>query len=1027
MSDDMELSEKQLLRTGSLCSPDPHSQLLISFNDRDFDTFQKVLTTGIKNSYIDPNYFYDDPENGTLLDLACQKPGNYKYIQILLNCGADPNKINRVHKKSPLHFTVEFGDISYIKLLIADVRTNINVLDRTGSPPLHYSAKSNNIDAMMLLLNHPKINVNQANRKGQTAIHIAVLSDAKEAVLCLLQKINVDIDSFKTAQGKSGRDLILEKYPELEDKLPKISDNTVMENGSDKLVNKLFHLLHQRDIDNFIRSIQMNTECVNSNDGLHTFLQYGCEFGLYKIVEVLLRLGANPNATHVNNKKTPIMIASYKGYVNIIRLLIHNDSTDFTPIDGETVLHYVIKGFGDKISQTTLGSSKQEYCDHYESLELLLKDVSNNKLNINSGDIKGNTALHYAAKMGDKNFILLLLQYGAYVGQRNILNEPALADVNPKIFETYLDNCLTTNDLLPREDNYEIIFRYNFLAPPKKNILNNSKLTNSLTTLNIEHNIKDTEPEDEIISETDPLLYMSRSSDLRPLLKHPVLTSFLHLKWHKIRCFFYCNLIFYVIFWLLLTLYILMAYLAIKSDTTNNNEDDGKLNGNSTNNMDNDMSMNINSTILRISVGIFLIILIIRELFQLTISPLRYLANPENWLEVGLIGITVSILFCESCVNLRHQISAIAILLSWAELVLLIGRHPALSTNIEMLKTVSWNFLKFLAWYSILIIAFALSFYTLFCDSESTDDEENYFVDPAMSVFKTVVMLTGEFDAGSIPFVAHPGTSHILFVLFVFLIAIVLFNLLNGLAVSDTQSIKADAELVGYVSRVKLVSYVETMAMGDPVPYHGFLNKIRRLFCCIPNINCCAINYGCLKLFSRKINLFPDLYPDCEIRILPNQESRIEMCHRGHRRKRQDVESDDNICYNMCYNKTMDPEIVRAAKLVLAKKEDERITFDVSKMFQNYKEQLEYYRKALDDVINKSSNKSNDLKIIDYTDGSKDKIIQDLSDRLDYFNGTLNNLVKNSQRTEEQLNQILKLFQQKKPILSTSSSEEDNQ
>lgn len=54
-----------------------------------------------------------------------------------------------------------------------------------------------------------------------------------------------------------------------------------------------------------------------------------------------------------------------------------------------------------------------------------------------------------------------------------------------------------------------------------------------------------------------------------------------------------------------------------------------------------------------------------------------------------------------------------------------------------------------------------------------------------MALIKTLVMLTGEFEFGNLEI--HQTSNYIIFVLFVFLITIVLFNLLNALAVSDTQ------------------------------------------------------------------------------------------------------------------------------------------------------------------------------------------------------------------------------------------------
>lgn len=345
--------------------------------------------------------------------------------------------------------------------------------------------------------------------------------------------------------------------------------------------------------------------------------------------------------------------------------------------------------------------------------------------------------------------------------------------------------------------------------------------------------------------------------------------------------------------------------------------------------------------------GLFLLLLVLRELFQLLVSPHKYVLSPENWMEAMLIVVTAVLLFSRQTNSYsRQQLSAIAILLSWAELVLLIGRHPMLATNIEMFKTVSLNFLKFLAWYSILIVAFALSFYTLFrdCGGEACKegDDENFFLSPGMSVFKSIVMLTGEFDAGSIPFVSFPGTSHILFVLFVFLIAIVLFNLLNGLAVSDTQAIREDAELVAYVSRVKLVAYVESMLVGES--HRGIHSWLQSVCCCF---NTCK-TVGCLKTLSARVNLFPDVVPDQQIHVLPNQANRIEFStlHSCSRNKMMD-EDDLGSCAAKCQQISMDPTIMRDVKGLFLKRSLDTEVNQMQKMIDHYKEQLHFYAQRI--------------------------------------------------------------------------------
>lgn len=76
-----------------------------------------------------------------------------------------------------------------------------------------------------------------------------------------------------------------------------------------------------------------------------------------------------------------------------------------------------------------------------------------------------------------------------------------------------------------------------------------------------------------------------------------------------------------------------------------------------------------------------------------------------------------------------------------------------------------------------------------------------------------VVMLTGEFDASDIKFNKNVY-SYAIFLIFVFMISTVLFNLLNGLAVSDTQAIKSEAELMNFIYRAELMARYEKILSG---------------------------------------------------------------------------------------------------------------------------------------------------------------------------------------------------------------------
>ncbi|XP_069672285.1 transient receptor potential cation channel protein painless-like [Periplaneta americana] len=917
----------ELNRMGSLCSPDPHAQLLDAWLSRNLSSFCDVL----KQVNVFPDNFYDDPYHATCLYLACKEEDGSEYVKALLDAGSDANSINRVHKKAPIHVAVDSARDEVLKVLLSNSKIDINIKDNFGNTPLHVIAKhklkgetedviNKYKHCIQLLMNQDGINPNIVNRKGYTALHFAAQNDAKDVVQTILEHAgdDIDVDNTKALNGKTARETIIHKWPEFAELLPEAGNVEDRKRNVD--VSVLFNYLYHRDCSSFVKAIEnLPTAELEKGDGSRTLLQYCAENGLTTETRALLDRGVNVNTTCPTERRPPALLACYSGHPNVLLLFLERgpECLDLSVSTGGkgTAFHAVLT--------SPRADTATVHRDYKGCLDLLFKYLPNLKLDINATDMKGNTALHYAAKNEDEYAVSTLLKHGAYIGIKNVFDEPPLANISPRMLESFLNECLDTNGEFPREDSYEVTFSYKFLVPPQSE--NTQQRRNSqLTTLPLYNSQDAGEPpvrshSSTTITETEPLLYISRSRDLRYLLKHPIFTSFLDLKWHRIRIFFYVNLIFYILFVALLTLYILLSYGRPQNvETSEDTSNTSLINRNTTAHPETEIADNSKENDSGFSWGLlifFLICLILRELFQFLVRPVRYLNSPENYLELLLILATATILFCGWVhIHARPHVSAVAILASWAELVLLIGRHPRLSTNIEMFKTVSWNFLKFLAWYAILIVAFALSFYTLFRDcggatecGEEGDSEENFFLHPGNSVFKTVVMLTGEFDAASIPFVSFPGTSHVVFVLFIFLIAIVLFNLLNGLAVSDTQAIRDDAEVVSYVSRVKLMSYIESLFQGSPVP---FINTLKEICCCWPERG-----YS-LKSFTDRVRLFPDKVPNNKIRVLPNRGSRILFT--SHQKKRQELEEETSRCCPAgCGACTLDSGILKRAMEII--------------------------------------------------------------------------------------------------------------
>merc|ERR1711962_365414 len=245
--------------------------------------------------------------------------------------------------------------------------------------------------------------------------------------------------------------------------------------------------------------------------------------------------------------------------------------------------------------------------------------------------------------------------------------------------------------------------------------------------------------------------------------------------------------------------------------------------------------------ILKIFTICFLVLLLIREGVELSVSAKRYLTSFENWTEITIVILSFVILITEGKqFELNRHLAAITIVLSWAELIVMFGRHPKLkeyNIYVTMFFKVLKTFIFFLAWYSLFLIAFGLGFFILLHkDTDEAPSKDDYvFFDKAWtSLVKTTSMFVGELEFSDIPVdlkSQYAPLAYLFFLCFVFLIVVVLMNLLNGLAVSDTGAIQEKAEIFSYLSRVETISYLESVLLGDPF---DFLSNVPKFLKCLP-------------------------------------------------------------------------------------------------------------------------------------------------------------------------------------------------
>ena len=186
-------------------------------------------------------------------------------------------------------------------------------------------------------------------------------------------------------------------------------------------------------------------------------------------------------------------------------------------------------------------------------------------------------------------------------------------------------------------------------------------------------------------------------------------------------------------------------------------------------------------------------------------------------------------------------ISGLIIVLVSARYLMSISKLPRFKSYnlyVIMFYRVMRRYLQIMVWYSFYLIAFGLGFYiilhgdvrkkttldkdfkdnTLETREANEDEKNNKFRNPYLALVKTTIMFVGEFEYSD--FQISGGNisvtmTYLFLLLFTFLMIIVLVNLLNGLAVSDTKCIMRDSVIENQVSFINTIRFFESLYVGQ--------------------------------------------------------------------------------------------------------------------------------------------------------------------------------------------------------------------
>ncbi|KAH8376082.1 hypothetical protein KR200_002922 [Drosophila serrata] len=807
---------------------DPQAQLSDALSKRDIRRFKAALDSGAQADL-------QDERHTSIYEKALSTKGCREFIEACIAHGSQVNYINQKLNKAAVNYAADSRDPGNLAALLQNrPGSKVDVDRKYGQlAPLHSLAKNlseENISdvrqCMELLLDYGA-SPNILDQSDFTPLHHVlrknkVKAGKLELVELLLRQPMVDIDSYRNGEV---RQLLQSQFPQLQlpqqrEKGPELDLQALhrtLRDGDEVLFEQQFAEYHQN-----LKGLADNQLNAHQEEYL-PLLEESIQKGKQRAFEAILATGISVNSKpcKANSASLVEMAATCGNWRALSRLL---EDPQLRLSSDSRLLNSVI---------SHLEEAPYDNFNYQRCFEVLL---DSDRVDINEADRGGLVPLFYAVKYRNTRAMQELLQRGAYIGAKSAFGDLPIEDMPLDLLEEHLDSCITTNGEKPGEQGFEIIFNYKNLIRQEREPVGHKS-----TPRTFSQGLHD---------EMTPIAYIAEAKELRHLLRHPLITSFLFLKWHRLSVMFYLNFLLYSLFTASIITHTLLKF----------------------NESEHTALTNLFGALSWLGIAY----LIVREVIQWLMSPVLYFWSITNIME--LILIVLSILTCiESSYDeeTKRVLAVFTILLVSLEFCLLVGSLPVLSisTHMLMLRAVSSSFVKSFALYSIFVLTFSLCFYILFgkppvldevgsATSDPTKEPEaegdgnfNTFTKPIEALIKTIVMLTGEFDAGDIKFTSI--YTYLLFLLFVFFMTIVLFNLLNGLAVSDTQAIKAQAELNGAICRTNMLSRYEQVLTG-----HGSAGFL-------------VSNQPFRSIYERLMNIYPNYLSLRQISVLPNDGNKV--------------------------------------------------------------------------------------------------------------------------------------------------------
>ncbi|XP_064546872.1 transient receptor potential cation channel protein painless-like [Drosophila montana] len=710
-------------------------ELRDAFEARDLARFRRALKQGAQ-----PNVSHDESGQGmSIYEQALSTAGCSKFLTACLLAGCDINYVNPQLKKAAINYASDSKDASNLGALLDRHKHMVNAdyLYKQETAllmlvkQLNGTEYENIVECIEKLISYGA-SPNIVDAEGKTPMqHLLQNTEVHQSIriglvyeLLLMPKLNL-------ANYGEGLEYVLQNKP----------------NGNSPMLYKLLvRQLLSLNVDELLQAMARYEQEIDGWDKLIMICALLTEFRKNSNNIALNAIEAIMPTNQPGENQFIVEINIVEGdWTTVLCLLRLVQNKRLKLESGGELLVTLIKQDPPKLQRNIYQTCLQQ---------LLRMDP---KSCINVPDSHGYTLLHYAVHCCNEIAIRELLRQGAPLGLRNDRKKLLIEDIKMQLLEQHFDYCITSRGKKPSHESYEIL-------------LNFMNLTNEQHELDMA-----------------PIAYIASSKELCPLLKHPLITCFLLLKWRNLSRIFLTHFAVFLFFGISLVAHSLLCFPQRSTH---------------------ELCIGLFCA----SCSLFILYMVMADL--LAYLMVRDMPSPIDPPLVVLVLLTC-LEWCEP--QTQRIVSVLAIMLMACKLMLMIGALPVpgISTHMLMLRQVSRNFLVSLALYSILVLTFGLCFYIQFGQPQlaQSEDQSELFLTLSQlgrGFIQTLVMFTGQFEYKD--FNSYSGSLVLL--LFMFM-CIVLTNLLSGLAVGDTQAIRAHVELNAAICRTDILSRYEAGLKHD--------------------------------------------------------------------------------------------------------------------------------------------------------------------------------------------------------------------